>query len=141
MSRMSIGRVLVGAFAGLAIASIIAGFSIIGSPSTQRSIGLDNERVKHLRQIATQIEFHWRQKGVLPNSLSEMSNEWVHDVRDPESGEPYAYQVTGERAYKLCAVFALKDDKPAERPWQSRFSRHEKGKHCFDAKVECKKCK
>jgi hypothetical protein len=136
MMRVSIGQLLIAAFVALSLAAVIGGFLTIGSPAKQRLLALDEKRSGNLVGIASSIRSHWEENGRLPAQLSDLSTAWSRNLTDPDSGEPYRYEVTGEKTYKLCAVFALKDDEPGDAPWERQFSTHEAGLHCFDLNVE-----
>lgn len=135
MSNVSIGYILVAAFVCVALASIIGGVVLVGTPAEQRLKALDNKRVHHLNLIARKVRDHQTKHGRLPESLADISDEWVSQVADPETGEPYTYRVTGERSFQLCAVFVRKDNKPRKPVTYFRFKMHEQGLHCFDRKV------
>ena len=132
MTRVSTGKLLVGAFVALSLAALVGGFLIIGSPARQRLLALDRQRVNDLTRISNAVRVHWEDNGSLPASLSVLSNAWARQVTDPGSGQPYRYEVTGDETYKLCAVFALKDDESARQPWESRLATHPAGPYCFD---------
>jgi hypothetical protein len=131
MTTVSTGRLLLAAFVALALAAVIAGFLVIGSPARQRQLALDEKRVEHLRQIAGAVDLYWQRHERLPASLDELANEWIAQLRDPETGAPYRYEVAGDERYRLCAVFALADEQPAEVPWKRHLSTHPAGPHCY----------
>lgn len=135
MTKLSIGPLLIAAFVVLSLAAVAGGFLVIGSPVQQRQLTLDSKRTNDLLQIANAVDTHWEATGSLPASLNDVSNAWVREVADPETGEPYRYRVTGKRTFQLCATFALKDDEPARDPWEDRFARHDAGPHCFDLRA------
>ena len=93
----------------LILGSIILGFSVVGSPLTQRKIRYDSLKINDLQSIQWQIINYWQQKGKIPEKLS--------DLKDPISGfvipidaqtkNPYDYEKVGDRAFKLCAEFNL----------------------------------
>ena len=132
MTKVSIGQVLIGGLVVLSLAAVAGGFLVIGSPAKQRLLALDKQRTDHLIRIANAVDGYWDSNGGLPLRLSDIENSWIQQTADPESGEPYTYQVTGQQTYQLCAVFALRDDEPAAAPWERRFATHSEGLHCFD---------
>lgn len=92
--------------AGLIIlASIIYGFSLVGSPVKQREIRFDEQRIGNLQEIQSDLAVYWQQKGQLPQNLSELSAIGYAVPVDPETGQQYEYSVTGNLTFKLCAVF------------------------------------
>jgi len=132
MMRKLLGPLLLAAFVVVTLGALAGGFLIIGTPAEQRALSFDKKRSNHLLQIANAVDVHWEHNGQLPASLDEVTNLWVREAADPETGAPYRYQVTGERSYQLCATFAQKQDEPARDPWSNRFGRHGAGEHCFD---------
>lgn len=132
MRKLSGGSWLLAAFIVVSLAAVAGGFLIIGPPSEQRLRAFDKKRSEHLIQMAKAIDSHWNRNGSLPAALDSIANPWASELRDPETGEPYGYEVTGADRYKVCAVFALADDEPADSPWEHRFSTHGKGLHCIE---------
>lgn len=86
-------------------ASIIYGFSLMGSPAKQRDLRFDEQRVSELRQIQNNAANYWQQKKVLPKDLNELSVIGYGIPKDPETGKFYEYAVTGELSFKVCADF------------------------------------
>src|SRR3989338_2777850 len=58
--RRNIWRVVA---AVLVIGSIVAGFSVLGTPATQRAYRYDSQKVSDLQNIQWQIVNYWQQKG------------------------------------------------------------------------------
>lgn len=129
---------------------IIGGFFIIGSPATQRMRRFDEQRVSDLQNIQGQIVNYWSLKKVLPANLAALKDTISGFVppKDSENGAQYEYVVTGELAFKLCAVFNLpasaSDGKsnayysipmPAYGFGQDNWD-HEKGRTCFDRIID-----
>ena len=52
------------------LVSVLSGFAIMGSPTTQRLIRFDQEKVYALSDIQWQVINHWQSKGSLPEELS-----------------------------------------------------------------------
>lgn len=89
------------------LASIIYGFFLIGSPSTQRARRFDEQRVNDLSVIQGETINYWQQRSALPASLDNLKNDisgFVAPV-DPETRQPYEYATTGQLSFKLCAMF------------------------------------
>lgn len=89
-------------------ASVVLGFMTLGSPSVQRDIRLDTERTAALMSIQSLVVQYWQQNEKLPLTLGELENPLygVQMPLDPETKESYAYEVTGDLSFKLCATFA-----------------------------------
>lgn len=88
-------------------ASVIAGFWIAGSPSQQRAVRFDEQRVSDLSTIQYQIIDYWQRKQSLPQSASDLTNNISGFVvpKDPESRTDYGYKVNGSLSFELCATF------------------------------------
>ncbi|HEY4489061.1 MAG TPA: DUF5671 domain-containing protein [Candidatus Paceibacterota bacterium] len=91
----------------LAVAVVIAGFFIIGTPNEMRMLRSDNARVGDLQSIQYQVVDYWQQKEKLPESLDVLQNPLTgfELPTDPETGTPYRYEVTDDLSFKLCATF------------------------------------
>lgn len=90
-------------------AATISGSFIAGSPSRQRALRFDQQRISDLQNIQGQILNHWMQKGKLPADLDELIDSisgFVPPV-DPETGDEYFYDPTGNLSFDLCAIFNL----------------------------------
>src|SRR3990167_11554767 len=66
-ARRNIWRVVAGI---LVVGSIVAGFSVLGTPSSQRMLRYDSQKVSDLQSIQWQVVNYWQQKGVLPATLA-----------------------------------------------------------------------
>ncbi|MBI2410057.1 hypothetical protein HYV30_03390 [Candidatus Kaiserbacteria bacterium] len=93
----------------LAFIVVIAGFFIVGTPQQARLARFDAQKVNDLQNIQSQIIYFWQAKQALPSSLDELSDSvslgGVPLPTDAQSGQPYGYQVTGTRSFRLCADF------------------------------------
>ena len=136
--KVSVGHILIAVFSCVVLATIIGGVAIIGTPAEQRLIALDKIRVQDLDRLGREIRRYQTRNGGLPESLADISVEWIAYKSDPVTGEPYTYRVTGERSFQLCAVFARRLDKPVRRNSHLLYQVHEEGFHCFDRNIERK---
>ena len=91
----------------LALGAIVAGFSVIGSPQTQRLMRFDQQKVNDLQSIQWQIVNFWQAKQKLPRNLEELKDPISGQIIpiDAQSGKPYEYSVSGPLSFKLCANF------------------------------------
>ncbi len=101
------------------IVAIVFGFMVVGSPTKQRNLRFDNQRVSDLNNIQWQIINHWQQKKTLPEKLSDMNDSLSGFTipNDPKTDLPYEYTVKvkddgniGSKvkpSFELCANFAL----------------------------------
>lgn len=103
-TRRNIWRVVA---AILVIGSIIAGFSVLGTPQSQRMLRYDSQKVSDLQNIQWQIVNYWQQKGVLPTALTQLEDPISGFMvpMDPQTQTPYEYKKTGTLAFDLCAEF------------------------------------
>jgi peptidoglycan/LPS O-acetylase OafA/YrhL len=53
----------------IVILSVGFGFSVLGSPRTQRLMRIDENKIRDLEQVQNQITNYWSQKGRLPQTL------------------------------------------------------------------------
>jgi hypothetical protein len=91
----------------LVLAAIIAGFVVVGSPSKQRALRFDAQRVSDLSTVQWQIISYWQQKGKLPASL-DMLNDPISNFtipKDPDTVVSYEYASTTKYSFDLCATF------------------------------------
>lgn len=89
------------------IGAIIAGFSVIGSPASQRMLRHDQQKISDLQNIQWQIVSFWQAKQFLPKNLLELKDPISGQIipTDPETGESYVYEPAGAHSFKLCANF------------------------------------
>jgi len=130
---------------GVILASIVAGFFIVGSPAKQRQIRFDQQRVEDLQVIQSQVLNFWQQKAALPDQLAELEDDisgWQAPL-DPETDEPYEYQALGDLDFKLCAYFStqskVQNMSPKERFSPRGFSgnfEHGIGRECFTRTID-----
>jgi hypothetical protein len=91
----------------LILATIVAGFFIMGTPGQVRLYRFDDQKVQDLTNIQYQIVNFWQQKEKLPATLVELSDPLSGNAipMDPQSGESYRYAVKGPITFELCATF------------------------------------
>jgi hypothetical protein len=96
------------AVGALIVASIVAGFFIIGTPWQARQYRLDDQRVQDLQSLQSQILSFYQTKQALPASLSQLEDPtlYYNVPVDPVSGQPYEYIKDAELGFQLCATFA-----------------------------------
>lgn len=78
--------------------SIILGFSVLGSPQTQRLLRHDNQKIMDLQNMQYQIINNWQMNGSIPE-------KWEGMMTDSQTGKPYEYKKTGAMSFELCADF------------------------------------
>jgi hypothetical protein len=137
----------------LALATIVAGFFIIGTPGHVRLLRFDDQKVQDLASIQSQAVYYYQQKKALPKSLDELSDPLSNFLvpTDPQTNASYIYQATGPLSFKLCADFnaPTADTKgrgsfggnvsyptPAGMGGISDNWQHGKGVACFDRTID-----
>lgn len=93
----------------LVLVTIVGGFVIVGSPTKQRDIRFDTQRVNDLSSIQSLIIYnYWPAKGTVPNNLDELNDPTYYDfvATDPETKEKYVYNKLSSNSFELCATFA-----------------------------------
>ncbi len=120
------------------LAAIVAGFWLLGSPGKQRLISLDSQRVQDLSAIASQLNIDLSPiNGSTPaKPLPEQLPQRINDqFKDPDTQEPYTYKRISDKAYQLCATFALAsnpDQQPQNFPMGDARWQHPEGTHCYE---------
>lgn len=93
----------------LVVAAIITGFIVVGSPTKQRNIRFDNQRMSDLQNIQWQVVNYWQQKEKLPTALSDLNDPLYGNIvpTDPETKAAYEYSMKGPLSFEICSTFAL----------------------------------
>lgn len=129
----------------LILGSIIWGFAVLGSPRTQQLIKYDQQKMTDLQNIASQVEYYYQMKNVLPASLSDLatSNNYYAIPTDLQNKKPYEYKKTGNSTYEICAEFnkeSAKNNGGHTQPTYSNYGliywNHPAGRYCFTQTVQ-----
>jgi len=117
----------------IVVASIILGFLVVGSPSEQRLLKFDNEKINDLSSITWEIENYYRENNKLPEDLNQIRDDsYAEEIfTDPQSGEPYGYNLVGTDTYELCAEFNLDSSSFNSRAYPIYDWTHNVGENCF----------
>ncbi|MFA6428803.1 MAG: DUF5671 domain-containing protein [Candidatus Buchananbacteria bacterium] len=91
----------------IVLVTIIAGFFIVGSPTTQRARRFDEQRVNDLQNIKSEIINYWQKKQVLPTKLDTLTDtvSGFTAPTDPATKAAYEYTTSGNLTFELCATF------------------------------------
>ena len=127
---MKVNHTAAAVASAVVLAVVVAGLYLGGSPAEQRIRRLDALRVADLQRLVQAVRWFQEQHGFIPEALGELtiSGSSMRIPTDPESSEPYRYEVTSANSYRLCGVFAA----PAVDPGPDGFWAHGAGEHCFD---------
>lgn len=130
----------------IVLASIVYGFSVMGSPATIRKLRFDERRVSDLQSVQWQIVNYWQQKRRFPKSLAELEDpiSGYRAPRDPKTGAPYEFSLGEGFAITLCATFdlpstAVSRGKPYRAlppPQLNENWEHGTGRVCFERVVD-----
>ncbi len=123
------------------LGSIIWGFSVLGSPQTQRLYKYDEQKVNDLMNLNNEVINFYSNKGTLPKTMEEMAsgNYYVAPV-DPQTQKPYEYEKTNNTTYNLCAEFNKASDgtddstRPVS-PYEYTTWTHPAGRYCFSQTI------
>ena len=123
-----------GVIATVAVVGAVAvGIYLLGSPSEERTLRLDDRRTADLITLAGAVDVFWTRHQRLPASLDELRSEPVGrlDLQDPSSGRSYEYRALAERSYEVCAVFE-RDSAARDSPARADgLWAHRPGRQCF----------
>jgi branched-subunit amino acid transport protein len=122
------------------LAAIVVGIWSIGSPTTQRNIRFDQQRVNDLSSIQSALVGYYLDNNVLPKDLSilaQATTYYVSSLKDPETKDNYEYSVLYVNKYRLCANFAsdnLGGDLSTQQVYPTNLDlwTHGIGRTCFD---------
>jgi hypothetical protein len=116
------------------------------APWEARDRANDRDRVYALQNIQSEIINFWTAKGRLPATLEELEDPvrgFMVPV-DPETRQPYEYDVRGNNDFSLCATFvtatrgAPNEARPAY-PYGDLYGSswdHDIGRVCFDRTID-----
>lgn len=133
---------------GAVLVAVIGGMLLIGSPTQQRELRIDNQEVADLTNISQTILQYWQQTKALPKGLSQLEND-INGYRVPQSprGQAYEYAVTGDLSFKICATFLQASDaksnvstlkQPDGFMQEGPQWKHESGHTCFTRTIDPK---
>ena len=130
-----------GIVAALIVVGVIGwGFWIVGSPESRRVERLYERRLDDLQAIVWEIQRQVidpsnaeRMRRPLPATLQAVAEQARYrklTLVDPDTGEPYEYEIVDAHTYRLCATFARARTLEREIFWN-----HPAGRRCFTIDV------
>ncbi len=120
----------VGTLAALAVALLLA-----GSPQRARTRELDQQRLRDLQGIVRHLDRYRTAQGKLPATLEESLKVPYSpgglSLADPQTHEPYGYQMVDSITVRLEATFVSRDSVGPNDELASPFWSHPKGRHGY----------
>ncbi len=123
-------------------AAIVAGFWQMGSPSYQRQVRLDEERLNNIRAIDSALtnSKYYQSDHSLPSTIDQLEALPQNTLKDPETGQAYEYRALSTSTYEICTTFATDNSNPKSPggrsdPWLGQEWRHPAGHYCFHREV------
>lgn len=134
------------------VGMLVLGFFVAGSPTQQRSIRMDEQRIGDLQSFQYEIISYWQYKEELPASLDILRNDikgFIPPV-DPETKAPYEYAILEPLKFKLCATFNQANPYRGEQSTSSatyykegyyndpvnQIWDHDAGQKCFERTID-----
>lgn len=124
-----------------------AGLYLSGSPTVNRRLALDTQRLNDLQSITYAMDQFWNLRERLPDTLETLQQTrevYVQNIMDPATKTPYAFRRTDADSYELCATFDLpspdlekSDGRYVSYPAGpgNLFWQHPAGEKCFSLDV------
>jgi len=126
------------------VSSILWGFSVLGSPRSQRLVKYDEVKVMDLQNITNAIQSYYSVNGNLPKDFVEIStlNYGVKQI-DPQTQKPYEYIVKSATKFDVCADFNKESMNNGREmslafpaPYGGTSWTHPAGRHCFSQSID-----
>ncbi len=137
------------------VATIIWGFSVFGSPKTQRLFRYDNQKITDLQNIQWQIISYWQTNGIIPADLEDLESNGefakygkIIIPTDTQLEKSYEYRPTGLMNFELCADFNNENTtnqyqyldvapiSAKESVIQNNNWNHQSGRQCFPRVID-----
>lgn len=109
--KKSINRLFLGLSLLFVLGAFISAWFFVESPREARMRRLDQILVNNINSLENAVNSFYSDKGVLPESLSELDGaRYFYDrsaLIDPESGKEIEYKKIDEKNFEFCAEFRL----------------------------------
>lgn len=131
---MRVQTVAAGVAIVVVVAAVATGLVMLGPPSAQRALRLDERRSASLRALQAAVDEYWIGHGQLPKSIGDLLNGprvLYDDPKDPVTRREYRYRMVTATSYELCADF----ERPSPPDSSDRFWTHGAGTRCFVLEV------
>lgn len=95
------------ATSAVVVLTIVLGFVFVGSPTQQRQVRFDDQRINDLSMVQSEIVNSYSNKRILPVTLKELNNSITGFIvpTDPVTGQAYEYIVKAPLTFELCTTF------------------------------------
>lgn len=120
------------------LGSIAWGFSVLGSPMTQRLHKYDNAKVMDLQNLTSAIQNYYSTSQKLPENLTDLATlNYGINTTDSQNQKQYEYKKTGNNTYELCAEFNKSSSSTESLTYPRVMGlgyttwNHPAGRHCF----------
>lgn len=125
----------------VAVAAMVLGIMMSGSPNKVRAYNQDTERANELMSIQYGLNSYWSKKIDLPATLKEAEdpNSYFVVPTDPVTGAEYEYKKLSTKSYELCATFALPSRPRGANEYTDPaevYFQHSDGRVCFTRNVD-----
>jgi hypothetical protein len=120
------------------VGSIVWGFSVLGSPRTQRLMKYDEAKINDLMNLNTAIQNYYSINNALPKVPSDLATfNYGISLVDAQNQKPYEYVVKDKTHYDICAEFNIaspdaKSPNVYARPVGYTTWTHSAGRYCFE---------
>ncbi|MDD5527852.1 MAG: DUF5671 domain-containing protein [Patescibacteria group bacterium] len=98
----------------------IASFFTVESPILARDRRLDDQIINNFYSINSCVDQYYRETNKLPANFTVMTADCPYltsdNLKDQQSGQPFAYQITGTTTYEICANFRTSNIGTANNP-------------------------
>jgi hypothetical protein len=128
-------KILAAVVTGVVSATVVTAVIVIGAPSQQRLKRMDAVRVQDLGSLASAVRGYFARHATLPASLSSLAKEPGYRVAsaDPETGQPFGYEIINPTTYRLCGEFSTDSAKdPPDNGYYDVTWAHGRGRQCFE---------
>ena len=149
-SDSKIPKIMAWSSMALVLASVVLGFFYVGSPSQQRIVRFDDQRINDLSTIQNELVNYYGQKSMLPATLAGLTSSITGFSApvDPETKTPYEYRTKDKLNFELCAIFgastqgyssnpkATPVQYPANNSPYNQNWNHDAGHVCFQRTID-----
>jgi hypothetical protein len=124
----------------ISVIILVASFFIVDSPQVARDKKVDQETIRSLKHLTSQIRFYYEKNKKLPNKIEDMENINRALKNNFKKIDGIEYSKLGELSYEICAYFRRDmSEKDSNRIYYlGNFEEnwdYSQGKNCFSKKI------